>query len=220
MNYATYELIQDELTPSMVKIGNRSTPVWRQNRWETGEFVQYIRGNGCGHCCVAMAARLNGVANINPQIEYERCRKIWGEPKDHQHHFISVSGMVKILADFGVPAACFGVPEDGANQVVEHIIAVLTEGKQVIFWSEPSEKYPFPENPFSKGAHYVLAAGLTEEGKIMIANSSERWTAEGVQIVEADTVRKALYLGSNPAEDTTWGEPARMPACGGYVVVG
>lgn len=219
MEYAKYELIDNDYTPSIVSIGDKSTPVWRQNRWDTGEFAPIVRGNGCGHCCTAMAAKLYGV-DIDPYREYVHCREVWGAPKDYQHNFISINGMVKILNGFGVPAACFGVADNGLDKAVEHIVSVLKDGKQVIFWSEPSDKYPFPENPFSKGAHYVMAVGFTEDGKILVANSSERWTAEGVQLVSAETIGKALYLESNPKPDTTWGEPARMPECGGYVVVG
>lgn len=220
MNYATYKLTNDEYAPSIVTVGKYSTPVWRQNRWDTGEFAQFIRGNGCGHCCAAMAARLNGVDDIDPYKEFELCRQMWGAPKEHQNNAMSIGGIKKVLNALNVAAECFGISENGAEEATEHIVNMLKDGKQVIIWSEPSVEYPYPENPFSKGAHYVLAAGIAENGKILIANSSEKWTAEGVQLVDAETVTKALYHGSNPAEDTTWIEGARMPACGGYVVVG
>ena len=59
---AAYEFIfeDDERIPVTVKKGEYSTPVWIQTAWEEGELAPYIQKNGCGHCCVTMAARLAG----------------------------------------------------------------------------------------------------------------------------------------------------------------
>lgn len=102
MEYATYERLDNELTPSIIRVGEKSTPVWRQNRWEGGELAQY-RANGCGHCCAAMAARMNGVKDIDPQKEFELCRKLWGSPKSHQNNAITICGIDKILTELNVP---------------------------------------------------------------------------------------------------------------------
>lgn len=214
----TYKLIDNEYIPAVVTVGEYSTPVWRQNRWDKGEFAEYIRKNGCGHCCTAMAANLHGV-EITPYEEYENCRKMWGEPKEgKQYHYMSVTGIRKSLNSFGVTAQEYGViSEERLDDVKAHIIQSLSEGKQVIFWSDPTER--FPENPFSKGEHYVLAAGFDENGKIVVLNSSERWTAEGIQLVDIDTIVRALRWDSDP-QDTTWGEPGNHEHCSGYVVVG
>lgn len=64
-----------------------------------------------------------------------------------------------------------------------------------------------------------MAVGYTEEGKILVANSSERWTATAVHEVEIETILKALFLGASPI-DLTWGERKRYVNCSGYVVVG
>lgn len=219
MKYVTYELTNDAYAPAIIRIGNASTPVWLQQRWDTGIHAAYIQKNGCGHCCTAMAARLHGV-KIDPHIEFEYCRNHWGTPKreqPHQGNWLSVSGIVKVLTSFQISAECFGVPINGEKEAVEHILEALSAGKHVIIWSEPSER--FPENPFSKGSHYVLAVGFNNDGKIVIANSSEKWTSEGVQLVDADTIGKALFLGSEPM-DMTWGESERYSNCSGYVVVG
>ena len=218
MKYATYELINTELIPSIVSFGDGSTPVWRQGRWSEGEYQEFVRKNGCGHCCAAMALNLHNV-KIDPHEEFTLCRKLWGEPNRDQEfpqgNYQTVGGIVKVLKYHGVNAECFGVPSrEGA---AAHIEEALKNGKQVIFWSNPNED--FPENPFSQGEHYVMAVGYTEDGKILVANSSERRTSEGVHLTDIDTIVKALFLGSDPF-DLTWGQKGFHVHCAGYVVVG
>ena len=221
MQYATYIYTGDLKAPAVVSINGGSTPVWHQNRWDTGEYAQYIRNNGCGHCCTAMAARLHGV-ELDPMAEYLYCRKTWGAPQENgspvQHHFATTGGIVKVLRAHGIPAEAFGVPSDGLDAVMAHIGDALSQGKQVIFWSEPTPE--FPDNPFSKGAHYVMAVGYDQDGKIVVANSSEKpWCKDGIQLVEPEIIARALYKGSCPG-DLTWGEPEHFEQCAGYVVVG
>jgi hypothetical protein len=65
-----------------------------------------------------------------------------------------------------------------------------------------------------------MAVGYTKEGKILVANSSEKRAPEGVQLVDIATIAKALQLGADPV-DLTWGErcPVRSRYAG-YVIVG
>lgn len=218
MTYATYKIIGTELIPSKVFLGDASTPVWHQAKWSEGEYEEFVRKNGCGHCCAAMALNLHGVS-ITPHEEFTLCRKLWGEPNREQEfpqgNYQTVQGIAKILRHHGVPAECFGVPT--REHAAAHIESVLREGKQVIFWSAPRED--FPENPFSTGAHYVMAVGYTEKGEILIANSSQKKAPDGVQTVNVDIIAKALYLGAEPT-DKTWGEKGDHIHCAGYVVVG
>ncbi len=218
MQYASYKMINTELIPSVVSIGEASTPVWRQARWSTGEYQEFVRKNGCGHCCAAMALNLHGV-KIDPHGEFTLCRQLWGEPVREQEfpqgNYQTVSGIVKILNHHGIRAECFGVPSH--ESAASHIAAVLREGKQVIFWSNPNED--FPENPFSQGEHYVMAVGYTEDGQILVANSSERRAKDGVHLTDITTIVRALYLGSSPT-DKTWGEKGDHVHCAGYVVAG
>ncbi len=218
MTYASYKVINTALVPSVVSLGDASTPVWHQAMWCEGEYEEFVRKNGCGHCCAAMALNLHGVS-ITPHEEFTLCRKLWGEPNREQEfpqgNYQTVQGIVKILRHHGVPAECFGVPT--REHAAAHIESVLREGKQVIFWSAPRED--FPENPFSTGAHYVMAVGYTEKGEILIANSSQKKAPDGVQTVDVDTIAKALYLGAEPT-DKTWGEKGDHIHCAGYVVVG
>ncbi len=218
MVYATYKMIDTELIPSIVSLGDASTPVWRQARWSEGAYEEFVRKNGCGHCCAAMALNLHGI-RITPHEEFALCRKLWGEPDRTQEfpqgNYQTVSGITKILHHHGVKAACFGVPT--RESAAEHIESVLKEGKQVIFWSAPRED--FPENPFSTGEHYVMAVGYTEKGEILVANSSEKKAPIGVQTVDVTTIAKALFLGCEPT-DKTWGEKGDHIHCAGYVVVG
>ncbi len=218
MSFATYELINTELIPAIVSINGESAPVWHQAKWSEGEYEEFVRKNGCGHCCAAMALNLHGV-KINPHEEFALCRKLWGEPDRErefpQGNYQTISGISKILRHHGVPAECFGVPT--REQAARHISEVLRAGKQVIFWSHPNED--FPENPFSFGEHYVMAVGYTEQGEILVANSSARKAPTGVQLVDAVTISRALYLGCQPT-DKTWGEKGLHVNCAGYVVVG
>jgi len=188
------------------------TPVWSQALWKSGPDVYYIHWNGCGHCCTAMAARLQGVEDIDPAKEYARCKELWGEPTGDQDHFQTVLGIVKILKSFGVKAEALGVPSD-SRKMKSRLEQELQAGKQVIIWSHPLEGKE-NENPFSAGEHYVMACGYDETGHIVIANSGI-----GVQIVDMDTILKTLYAGTCP-EVETWGEVERLDRCGGVVIVG
>ena len=219
MVYASYRSQDNELIPAIVSLGEMQTPVWVQQRWETGEYAIYVRKNGCGHCCAAMALNMHGV-NIDPHEEYELCVKLWGHPEidghEKQGNFQSVDGIAKIIRHHGVAAESFGVPD--RECAIEHICRALRDGKLVIFESHPSED--FPDNPFSTGEHWVMAVGYTEDGEILVANTSLRATDKGYQLVDADTVKRALYLGASPA-DYTWGEWRDEFLGGvGYVVVG
>ena len=220
MTHATYFLTGDERIPAKVAVNGYSSPVWIQQKWEDGEYARYIQRNGCGHSCTAMALNLNGI-KITPYEEFMLCRQRWGNPRTeepyNEDNFISASGIVKIINSFDVAAQCFGVAMGKSYEAAKHIEDMLLNGKQVIFWSHPSEK--LANNPFSKGEHYVLAVGICENGKILIANSSLRGTAKnGIQLVELGTIAKALYEGCEPY-DFTWG---RYPLenSGGYVVAG
>ena len=79
-----------------------------------GEYQEFVRKNGCGHCCASMALRLNGI-DIDPHKEFTLCMELWGEPeKDRafpQDNLQSVAGITKILNHFGVKAEYFGVPD-------------------------------------------------------------------------------------------------------------
>ncbi|MBR5156848.1 MAG: C39 family peptidase [Clostridia bacterium] len=216
----TYKFTGNEKTPAEITLNEYTTPIWIQQKWESGKYAEYIRKNGCGHCCTAMALNLNGV-KITPHEEFELCRKLWGEPRMHEpfneDNFISASGIVKIIKHFGVFAKCFGVENGKSNEAAKHIKEMLLKGKQVILGSHPSEK--LLNNPFSSGKHYILAVGIDDEGKVLIANSSERAaTKYGIQHTDVETIAKVLYEGCEPW-DFTWGryDPAHN---GGYVVVG
>ena len=219
MQYVTYEMIEKpEMVPVIVSFGGESTPVWWQGLWTTGEYQEFVRKNGCGHCCTAMALNLHGI-KIDPHEEFTLCRKLWGEPDRErefpQGNYQTVTGITKILRYHGVRAECFGVPTREA--AAAHIEQMLKAGKQVIFWSNPNED--FPENPFSAGEHYVMAVGYTEQGDVFVANSSRLRSATGFHLTDVQTISRALFLGSQPA-DTTWGEKGNHVHCAGYVVVG
>lgn len=218
MEYATYKVIGTDLVHSVVFFKGASTPVWRQGRWDTGEYQEFIRKNGCGHCCTAMALNLHNI-KIDPHEEFTLCRALWGEPNPNQEfpqeNYLTVAGVTKILRHHGIATEYYGVPtlEDAEQRIEE----ALKNGKLVIVWSAPSED--FPDNPFSKAGHYVLAVGYTEEGKVLVANSSEARTKEGVQFTDVHTIARALIRNAAP-EDLTWGERGPRPRCAGYVIVG
>jgi len=161
-----YRRTENPAIPAEIMLGKYSTPVWIQSAWTEGEFAQYIRNNGCGHCCIAMAARLRGI-DMDPYREYLLCRSLWGPPdaEKGQDHFLTVPGIEKILRHLGLSASCFGVAEGAQNQAADHIIRCLQAGKLVIFISDP---FRYPGNVFSTGYHYVLAVGIRADGKILI----------------------------------------------------
>jgi len=209
----------DKNAPAILRLGEHSTPVWIQQNWTQGEYAEFVRKNGCGHCCTAMALNLNGI-KINPHEEFALCRKMWGEPRMYEpineDNFLSVSGIVKVIKSFGVNAQCFGIPMGKSAEGAKHIEDSLKDGKVVIFWSHPSEK--LPHNPFSPGEHFVLAVGIDDEG-IVIANSTNRCDAtDGIQHTDCETIAKSFWEGCDPC-DFTWGRYDLLHS-GGYVIVG
>ena len=63
-----------------------------------------------------------------------------------------------------------------------------------------------------------MAVGYTKENEILIANSSEAAATDGVQLVDIESILRALFFNSAPT-DLTWGTD-RFEDCAGYVVVG
>lgn len=216
MQNVQYTFTSEYLTPAVIRVGEFETPVWMQQRWQDGEFSCYVNKNGCGHCCTAMAAQLHGV-DIDPHREYEHCRRLWGPPAEHQGNWLSTMGIVKVLHSLGVPAEGFGVRQIGAKAATEQILAALQTGKQVIFTSNPDD---YPDNPFSKGYHWVMAVQLREDGRVLIANSSDKAVPDGIQLVTADQIEKSLFREATAPQDMTWGEEARIHVGSGYIIVG
>lgn len=215
----TYRKTGNPEIPSIIRRGDYETPVWIQRYWKTGPDVQYIRNNGCGHCCTAMAAGLNGV-KMDPEQEYALCVKLWGQPSGVQDHFQTVGGICHILSALGIPAVPMGIPADKEEKRIlrERLEEALKSDKQIILWSHVEEGRE-DENPFAPGEHYVLACGFDAGGRIVIANSADGMTEAGVQTVTLDTIMDALYEGAVP-EIETWGEDDRLDKCGGLVIVG
>ena len=218
---AVFTFHDDAKIPVTVTKGEYSTPVWIQTAWEEGEFSVYIQKNGCGHCSCAMAARLCGVPDITPYTEYENCRRLWGIPNadEGRYHWLCFGGVVESLKSYGVEAEAFGVPAGKQSEAVEDICRALSEGKLVIFCSLPLT----PDNPFSSGAHYVLFVGLTEDGRVLVANSSLKARTEtpGAQTVTRGEIENALYPhGCEPnGKGLTWGILEGLNDQLGYVVV-
>lgn len=215
-----YEYTGDTSVPAIITKEENSTPVWIQQEWQNGEFSQYIIKNGCGHCCCAMALNLNGI-KIDPHEEYTYCRKLWGEPRMgeplFEDHFLSETGIAQVIRSFGVNAKAFGIEAGKAYEASCHIEKELSEGRVVIIWSHPSDK--LPDNPFSPGEHYILAAGITDNGEILIANSSlKAHTKDGIQFAERETLEKVLFENT-VTTDYTWGR-YDFTKSGAYVVVG
>ena len=224
MNNLSYEFLNSPLIPAVVKRNGNQTPVWMQQRWEEGRYAVYVRQNGCGHCCASMALNLFGF-EINPHQHIERCVKLWGEPAisengNQQYYFLTPNGIVESLSGYGIKAECFGHKNQGVDSATEHIVNCLKDGKMVILISSPSQE--FPENPFSKGDHYVLAVGLTCDDKILIANSStksEYTIGEGIQEVDKEVIKKSLNPVAEPIK-TRWGELVNLHEGIGYIVIG
>ncbi len=224
MKNLSYQFVNDVFKPAIVERNGFKTPIWMQQRWEEGKYAVYVRQNGCGHCCSAMVLNLLGI-KITPYEHIERCVQLWGEPSiapngNKQYYFITPNGIVESLTGFGVKAECFGHKDQGVEGAVKHIVKSLKDGKMVIFISSPSKD--FPDNPFSKGDHYVLALGVLEDGKILIANSSTNGVydiSEGIQEVSLETIKKSLNPIAEPIKKT-WGELENLHEGIGYIVVG
>jgi len=232
MENIKYTLVNEKHIRAYVSFGEYTTPVWAQQTWEDseGEFSVYVRNNGCGHCCACMALKLNGIdefegiGEVNPYNEYLLCRKLWGAPDEiglngrmKQHHWQSLAGITKILRHHGLKAEYTGIPVGGIDAAAEAVVAALKEDKLVIFCSHKTAR--MPDNPFSDGAHWVMAVGFGENGKIVVANSSIKKYPYGIHEVDLETIAGALWENSNPI-DSTWGLPGRNDAITGYVIVG
>ena len=224
MKHLSYEFLNDIYKPAVVGKNGFKTPIWMQQRWEEGKYAVYVRQNGCGHCCSAMVCNLLGI-KINPHEHIERCVELWGEPSiapngNQQYYFLTPNGIVESLNGLGIKAECFGHKSQGVDNAVKHIVESLKQDKMVIFISSPSKD--FLDNPFSKGDHYVLAVGLTDNGKILIANSSTKSDyviGEGIQEVDEEVIKKSLDPIAEPIKKT-WGELVNLHEGIGYIVVG
>ena len=216
MCFASSAKTKDPLIPAVVTVGPYTAPVWLQTQWTEGEYACYINKNGCGYCSTATTLGLHGIT-VTPYQVYERCRTLWGPPQGNQGHYISDSGIVKVLKSFGVHAEyfCMGAGDEAATKA--HISAALTSDKQVLICSIPSDR--LPNNPFSPGAHWVLAVGYgNAAGDILIANSSNRSNNAGAHLVTMDTVVAAILPGGQ-IQDNTWGNSG-YKTYAGYVIVG
>lgn len=217
----SFVLEKNEKTPVTVQKGAHKTPVWIQRAWEDGEFATYIRNNGCGHCCCAMALRLCGIPDVTPYDEYVHCRTLWGPPDEAkgQYHFLSVYGALRSLRSYGVTAEAYGVAPNGVCEAVDHIVESLARGCLVIFDSAPLRE----DNPFSPGSHYVLLVGLADSGEVVVANSSNRARTPtlGIQTVGREALEQALDpKGCNPkTHDLTWGVLCPYEEKIGYIVI-
>lgn len=223
MDKISYEFTGDSLVPAVLYKNGHKTPIWMQQRYEDGKYSEYVQKNGCGHCCSAMVLNLKGKP-ITPHEHIEHCVELWGEPNskpstNQQYYFLSVTGLCESLNSYGVKAKWFGHKESGVQGALNNIINSLKQGKMVIFISSPSKE--FLDNPFSKGDHYVLAVGLTEDNKIIIANSSVNShyeIGEGIQICDELTIKKSLNPIAEPVQ-RTWGEIVDLHKGIGYVVI-
>ena len=222
MKVASFEKLDNSLTPVIVKVGDRETPVWIQQRCNAGKYQEQVKYSGCGHTCAAMMATLLG-KKITPHEEFELCVECWGEPNSKpveftEYPFITVSGIVEILTKLGVKAKYYPIKPIGVKKATEHMLSEVKNGKLACFISVPSES--FPENPFSKGHHYVLIVGFMEDGKILIANSSVKHQPEieGINIVDAETIEKALSPVADPLPNRTWGVMENLDEACGYII--
>ena len=228
MDIATFRINDDEFIPAYVSIRGKETPVWIQQRTPDAEFSKAVQQSGCGHSCTAMALKLLGVEDITPYKAYLRARELFGTPLPpeqspnglRQYHFITPSGVTKVLKSYGFNSKCYPVPLGKRKECVDQMVEALKEGKLVIFISHPSPE--FPENPFSKGDHYVLAVGFNRDGKIMVANSSLNGKTptlgvhEGVENID---IERALWDGGD-CIDATWGNLEILEKITGYIIIG
>ncbi len=225
MKTVKYKVLNDDLTPVIANVNEFETPVWIQQRIVDCERSSWLRASGCGHCSVTMILNLKGV-KIAPWDEILKCLELFGEPSvskngNKQYPFLSVTGMVKVFNSYGFNAKCFGVENGDRKKATEHIVEELKKGKLIAFVSCPSKE--FPDNPFSKGHHWVVLAGFDGDGKIVVLNSSLNGIYDnsvlGINLVDATTIEKALSKVANPT-DKTWGEMENLDSEGcGYVVV-
>lgn len=193
----------------VVKLGDKSTTVWDQHKC-TGDWSHELDKHGCGICCAAMANNLKNDKQTTPEKLMSLAVKKLGERKSGETYAISTNGIVTILKDVGCSAHRLLVTNSSRDEIKKQIKDALKNAKPVICWTYPHAT----GDPFGDGHHYVLAVGLTKDGKVVVANNGSRGPTH---VVDVDELCKYLYRYCN-GKDHGWLHSAAGSA--GVVVVG
>ena len=168
-----------------------------------------------------MVARLKGNKDITPYSEYLLVRELFNEPSvrfgHKEYHFLSVSGIVKILDKLSIKSKYYGIKSGEEEVAYQNIINALKQDKMVIYCAHPQGG---KANIFSKGDHYVVFIGL-EDDKVITLNSSTNGVydkALGIQFATKSDILGSMFIDSNPI-DLNWGVLPDLSIVAGYVIV-
>lgn len=191
-----------------VSIHGKTTAVWKQADL-TGTYAQQLHKHGCGHCCAAMAANLQG-KSMTPAKVMAKALTLWNTPGKGELYALSARGIAALLKGFGVAASCHMVTKDHLENTKNLLEGALRSGKQAILFTRPYDS----KDPFGSGDHYVLAVGYDANDRIVVANSGG---SQRVQRTDMDTIMRYLYRSSTGA-DAQWLRTSAGSA--GVVIVG
>ncbi len=135
--------------------GGMDIPLYIQGDYKTtvcylGGEAKSAASSGCGAACSSMViSYLTGNTSQNPHTLFK-----WAYDNGYYHGSgLSHSAVSAMLNLYGVSGEWIGKDEAA-------IVAALTEGKPIIAHMGPGV--------FTKGGHYILLRGITEDGHVLI----------------------------------------------------
>ena len=202
------------------KEGWRTFTVFSQQRMGDPWFYHH----GCAVCALTTILREGaaGCEDLTPRTCRDEIeKKVLGEEAFRENYRlpllvrmpVSLSGITRILDAYGLKTRYVRrfARKDAARQIEAH----LARGGQVIV-----ETTAFPGRRWAGSKHTMALLGLTEDGRIIIADSADRaWSGswQRIKLGKPDDLVRAMFPCSSDREPPYY---RGRSSGGGYILIG